>query len=130
MSSALCVASRWLSAGALGLTLCALALLAIRANAGSFAQSALALVIALGGVQTYLAVRIEFDRAIFEVAAERADGFAGFDEALHALGWKRGSAEGRTPQARAAGLRSLVTWSGGRLGVQFALMLAALFFPA
>jgi hypothetical protein len=126
ISSALCRASRWLSAASLVLVLCAFAIAASGARAGAFALAALGLVVALGAVQIYLAVRIEFDRAIFEEAAGRADGFAGFDEARHRLGWTRGAAGDRPPQARAAGLGALVKWSGWLLGAQFALALAAL----
>lgn len=112
------------------MTLCAFALVATHSNAGALAQTAIALVIALGAAQTYLAVRIEFDRVIFEEAAARADGFAGFDEALNALGWRRSNSGSRTPLVRAAGLRSLVIWSGWLLGGQFALALTGLLLPA
>jgi hypothetical protein len=126
IASALSAASRWLSAGSLTLTLCALAILATRPQAGAGAPLALALVAGLGAAQTYLAVRIEFDRAIFEAAAARPGGFAGFDEALQKLGWSRRASSDRPPEARAAGLGSLVKWSGALLGAQFALLLAAL----
>ena len=129
ITSALCGASRWLSAASLVLVLCAFAIAASGARAGAFALAALGLVVALGAVQIYLAVRIEFDRAIFEEAAGRADGFAGFDEARQRLGWTRGAAGDRPPQARAAGLGALVKWSGWLLGAQFALALAALWLP-
>jgi len=129
IASALCAASRWLSAGSLVLTLCAFAIAATVSRAGGFALAALALVVALGAVQIYLAVRIEFDRAIFEAAAGQPDGFTGFDEALQKLGWNRRASGGRPPGARAAGLATLVKWSGRLLGVQFALALAALWLP-
>ena len=129
ITSALCGASRWLSAASLVLVLCAFAIAASGARAGAFALAALGLVVALGAVQIYLAVRIEFDRAIFEEAAGRAGGFAGFDEARHRLGWTRGAAGDRPPEARAAGLGALVKWSGWLLGAQFALALAALWLP-
>jgi hypothetical protein len=126
IANALCAASRWLSAGSLALTLCAFAIAAASPRAGAFALAALALIVALGAVQIYLAVRIEFDRAIFESAAGQSDGFAGFDEALQKLGWMRSADGGRPPEARAAGLSSLVKWSGRLVGAQFALVLAAL----
>jgi hypothetical protein len=126
IASALCAASRWLSAGSLVLTLCAFAIAATGPRAGELALAALAPVVALGAVQIYLAARIEFDRAIFEAAAGQPDGFAGFDEALQKLGWNRSASGGRPPEARAAGLATLVKWSGRLLGVQFALALAAL----
>ena len=126
IASALCAASRWLSAGSLALALCAFAIAATRQGAGELALPALALVVALGAVQIYLAVRIEFDRAIFEASAGQPDGFAGFDEALQKLGWTRNASGGRPPEARAAGLATLVKWCGWLLGAQFALALAAL----
>lgn len=129
ISSALCTSSRWLSAASLVLVLCAFAIAASGARAGAFALAALGLVVALGAVQIYLAVRIEFDRAIFEEAAGRADGFAGFDEARRKLGWMRGASGDRPPQARAAGLGALVKWSGWLLAAQFALAVAALWLP-
>jgi len=42
------------------------------------------------------------------------------------LGWTHNASGGRPPEARAAGLATLVKWSGRLLGVQFALALAAL----
>jgi hypothetical protein len=77
-------------------------------------SAALAPVIALGGIQVYLAVRIEFDRRIFELAAGEPDGFTGFD----------GSS--RSPQDRVAGLTRLVRWHGGLLAAQLVLALTAL----
>ena len=69
------------------------------------------------------------DRAIFEASAGQPDGFTGFDEALQKLGWTRNASGGRQPEARVAGLVTLVKWSGWLLGVQFALALAALWLP-
>lgn len=120
IAAALCAASRWLAAGSLGLTVCALATAPL---ATGVAFAAMALSAALGAVQLYLAVRIEFDRAIFAAAAH--DGFEGFDEALGRLGW-RGSNTERSPEQRAAGLVWLVKWSGALLVAQFAFLLAAL----
>jgi hypothetical protein len=125
ISAAMSGASRWLSAGSLVLVLGATAVLATSVQAGITALAALSLVVALGAVQIYLAVRIEFDRAIFRIAAERADGFRGFDAALRQLRWVRGASDERTPEARAAGLRALIACSGRLLAAQFALVLAA-----
>lgn len=125
-AAALCTASRWLSVSSLVLVAGALGLLAGRAPAGLPALAVLAAVVALGAAQVYLAVRIEFDRAAFERASTRAEGFAGFDEALARLGWtRRGSG---TAGARAAGLRALVARSAWLLGAQFALTLAGIWF--
>lgn len=126
ISGALCAACRWLSAASLMLVLVALFALATRAQSRPAAAAALALVVALGAVQVYLAVRIEFDRAIFARAAQRPGGFAGFDEALQELGWRRRPVAERTPADRAAGLRTLVAWAAGLLAAQLALELAAL----
>src|SRR3970282_63868 len=54
ISSALCRASRWLSAASLVLVLCAFAIAARGARRGAFALAALGLVVALGAVQIYL----------------------------------------------------------------------------
>jgi len=126
IAGALCAASRWLSAASFVLVLVALFALATRARSGPAAAGALALVVALGAVQVYLAVRIEFDRAIFARAAERPGGFAGFDEAMQELGWRRRPTAARTPSARTAGLRALVAWVAGLLAAQLALALTAL----
>lgn len=126
ISGAVCAASRWVSATSIVLALGALALLAARPQPGAASAAALALVVLLGAAQVYLAVRIEFDRAIFARAVERPGGFSGFDEVLRQLGWRRGPAASRTPEARAAGLRALIMASACLLGAQFALALAAL----
>jgi hypothetical protein len=121
IAAALCAASRWLSAGSLGLTVCALVAAPLAAG---MAFAALAACAAFGGVQLYLAVRIEFDRAIFTAAAQ--EGFEGFDEALGRLGWRRGADPARPPESRAAGLASLVKRAGVLLAAQLALLLAGL----
>jgi hypothetical protein len=126
IASALCAASRWLSAASLVLMLFAFNIAAIEPRAGAHALAVFAFVVVLGLAQIYLAVRIEFDRVIFEVATGRPDGFAGFDGALAKLGWKRSSDSERSPAQRAVGLMSLVKWSGWLLGIQFALVLTAL----
>jgi hypothetical protein len=107
-AAALCVASRWISAASLVMTILAFVAYA----------AALAPVIALGAAQIYLAVRIEFDRRIFELAAREPDGFAGFDDS------------GRSAQDRLAGLTRLVRWHGGLLAAQLVLTLAALTLAA
>lgn len=122
VAAALCTACRWVSASSLVLVAGALFILSGRAAAAVPALAALTAVVALGAVQVYLAVRIEFDRAAFERAATRADGFVGFDEALAGLGWTRPARV--TPAARAAGLRTLVARSAWLLAAQFVLTLA------
>jgi len=84
--------------------------------------------IAARAVQTYLAFRIELDRAIFEAIANELGTFERFDAAAVAIGLSRRPA-GRSPEARAKGLWSLVKCSGLVLGLQLALAVAALWVP-
>jgi len=126
LPGALCGASRWLTAGSLVLVAGAIAVLAGRTPTATPALAAFALVVALGAAQLYLAVRIEFDRAIFARAAARPAAWAGFDAALGRLGWRSTASAARTPEARAAGLRALVNWNAMLLAAQFALLLAGL----
>lgn len=123
IGAALCIAGRWLAAGSLALTASAL-IAAATAPRPAAALAALALVAVLGAAQLYLALRIEFDRAVFDAAAQV--GFEGFDQALGETGLRRGAVPARTPQARVAGLASLLRWSAGLLAAQFLLWLAAL----
>ena len=108
------------------LTVSAFALAGAGPRGAAVATAALALIIVIGAVQVYLAVRIEFDRRIFELAAEEPEGFAGFDAALRAMGLQRASKGERSPEARAAGAAALVRWSGVLLAAQLVLGLAVL----
>jgi hypothetical protein len=121
IASALCVAHRWQAASALVVSL--FSLLAV-VHARGLAFAVLALTAALGALHIYLAVRIEFDRAIFAAAVQ--DGFEGFDEALGRLGWRAAPQVPRSAQERAAGLASLVKRSTLLLAVQLGLLLAGL----
>jgi hypothetical protein len=121
IAAALCVASRWQSGTALVVTTCSLLGL-LQANGPAFALLALAVV--LGALQIHLAVRIEFDRAIFAAAPQ--GGFQGFDEALGRLGWRPVADVSRSTQARAAGLASMVRRSAALLVGQLVLTLAGL----
>ena len=114
------MANRWFAAASLLLTAVAF----IRAE-GSIISSAM---IVAGAVQAYLAFRIELDRAVFEAIANQAGTFEGFDAAAAAIGLSRRPA-GRSPEARARGLWSLVKCSGVVLGLQLALAAAALWVP-
>jgi hypothetical protein len=118
---ALCVANRWQAAGGLAVTVFSLLALA-HAHGAAFTFFALGAV--FGALQIYLAVRIEFDRAIFAAAVQT--GFEGFDEALGRLGWRPGADMSRSVQARAAGLASLVKRSAALLVAQLGLVLAGL----
>ena len=84
----------------------------------------LSAIVAAGAVQAYLAFRIEFDRVIFEAAANDTAAFERFDAALAALDLARRRG-GRSPEQRAAALWRLVKCSGIVLGLQFALAVAA-----
>lgn len=121
IAAALCVASRWQAGTALVVTACSLLAL-VQANGPAFALLALAVV--LGALQIHLAVRIEFDRAIFAAALQ--GGFEGFDEALGRLGWRPVADVSRSTQARVAGLASMVKRSAALLVGQLALALAGL----
>lgn len=96
---------------------------------GGVATGALAVIIVIGAVQIYLAVRIEFDRCIFELAAAEPEGFAGFDAALSKIRLDRKPKGERSPEARAAGLASLVRTSGVLLAAQLILALVVLTLP-
>jgi hypothetical protein len=84
----------------------------------------LALIVVIGAAQIYLAMRIEFDRLIFNRVAEAAQGWDGFDQAMHEVGLMARAKAGRPPAARAAGLAKLVRWHAGLLGAQLVLALA------
>lgn len=127
VSSALCAASRWCSAASLLLMLAAFVLGATAAAQTEAATRAgLALIIAIGAVQVYLAIRIEFDRRIFERVAEARQGWSGFDDAMRKVELMPAAKMGRSPAARAAGLAALVRWHAGLLGAQLLLALALL----
>jgi hypothetical protein len=119
---ALCLASRWLSAASLLVTAAAFAAAVAFPPASSIAAAALALVLAVGAVQVYLAVRIEFDRVIFDTVRD-AEGWKAFDAALVRLGWARAGTTGRTAEDRAAGLARLVRTSGVLFVAQLVLAL-------
>lgn len=125
VASALCAASRWCAAASLLMTLAAFALGATT-EAQAASSAALALIIAIGAVQLYLAMRIEFDRRIFDLVAGAPEGWSGFDHAMRELGLMRPAKAGRAPAARAAGLATLVKWHAGLLVAQLVLALALL----
>ena len=125
VASALCAASRWCAAASLLMTLTAFALGAAAGEGAEVgASAALALVVVIGALQIYLAMRIEFDRRIFERVAEAAQGWDGFDQAMRELGLMAREKAGRPPAARAAGLATLVRWHAGLLAAQLVLALA------
>ena len=107
-----------------------LAAFVVGATAGAQTAAAwragLALIIAIGAVQVYLAIRIEFDRRIFERVVEAPQGWSGFDDAMRKLELMPAAKMGRPPAARAAGLATLVRWHAGLLVAQLLLALALL----
>lgn len=119
IAGALCVANRWQAAAVLAVTFFSL-LAIVPAKGAAFALLASAAALGVPGI--YLAVRIEFDRAIFSAAAR--DGFEGFDEACGRLGWRPAAAASRSTQERAAGVASLVKVSAALLVSQLGLALA------
>lgn len=119
---ALCSGSRWLSAAALLITLSAFTLAAGLAHPAT-ALLILALIIVLGVVQLYLALRIEFDRVIFQ-AASGTPAWDAFDAALQGLRWAAHKGE-RSTTARASGVARLVRASAALLIIQLLLGLLA-----
>jgi hypothetical protein len=113
VAGALCRASRWCSASSLLMT----------AIAAGIEGIAAALIIAIGSLQVFLAVRIEFDRRIFDLVAAAPQGWSGFDAAMQELGLMSAAKTGRAPAARAAGLLRLVCWHAGLLLAQLVLAL-------
>ena len=86
----------------------------------------LSLAFVLGGAEVYLAVRIEFDRRLFEVLAERGavQALPHLDDAMQALHLQREAESGRDLVARAEGVLSLVRKAGVMLVAQFTALLA------
>ena len=125
-AAALCVASRCIGVGSLALLLFSLWWL-YSDTAGNLPRAiALSLAAIAGAGQIYLALRIEFDRRIFEAFARSDDaGRADFDRSLTVLGLRSEAPRDRTMLERARGLASLVKVSGYLLVVQFLLSLAA-----
>jgi hypothetical protein len=124
---ALCVASRWLSGAALVLAALALSVAQVLPAERIAAAAGLAVAAAAGAVQVYLALRIEFDRQIFQAlagAGEPGEAVKGFDQAMRALGMMPEHKTGRALADRVRGLRSLVRSAGWLFAFQLALSLA------
>jgi len=132
-ATAACVASRWISGASLGLTVLALCHLYFLPAGTALAAAAISLAAVAGAAQVYLAVRIEFDRAIFEsfagAAAEAAGAADGFDRAAQALGLLSSGKAGRDFTRRTAGVLSLVKMAFLVFLVQLALLVAAGWMP-
>jgi hypothetical protein len=126
VASALGGASRWCAASSLLITLAAFVIGAATDTQSAAAAVLPGLIVVLGAVQIGLAVRIEFDRRIFDLLAAAPEGWSGFDDAMRELGLMDRAKIGRPPAARAAGLARLVRWHGGLLLAQLLLCLALL----
>ena len=85
----------------------------------------LALVVLLGLVELYLAIRVGFDAALFHRLAAAPEGFdcARLDRALSRLGLMPEAKTGRPIVERIAGARRLLAWQGMTLVAQVLLVL-------
>ena len=93
----------------------------------------LALVVLLGLIELYLAIRVGFDATLFRRLAAAPEGFdrARLDRALSRLGLMPEARTGRPIIERVAGARRLLMWQGVTLAAQLLLILvgAALSAP-
>ena len=132
-ATAFCVASRWLSCPSLALAALALVRLYVFPPVSMTSAALLSAAVAAGSVQAYLAVRIEFDRNVFEAFAACTEGStaaaAGFDQAMESLGMLRKGKAGRPLAERARGALFLVKGTGWLLALQIALAIAASWTP-
>ena len=84
----------------------------------------------LGLVETYLAIRVGFDAALFDRLSGRTAALPdleALDGALTSLGLIEGGTADRPIAARAAGARRLLAWQGRALAVQVAILVAGAF---
>ena len=84
----------------------------------------------LGLVETYLAVRVGFDAALFDRLSGRTatlPDLEALDGALTSLGLVEGGTADRPIAARAAGARRLLAWQGRALAGQVAVLIAGAF---
>lgn len=127
IAEALCSASRWMLAVAILLTVISAVQLLLLPPGHVLMKLGLSVAFLLGAGQVYLAVRIEFDRRLFEVLAERGalQALPHLDDAMQALHLQGGAESGRDLTARAEGVLSLVRRAGVLLVAQFAALLAA-----
>jgi hypothetical protein len=121
-------ASRWLGATAIAMAAALVASLFMGRPLHTFAALALCLAILASAAMTYLMVRIELDRSIFEAAPGAGDVnayFAAFDQSRSQLGLGQPPRETRPVADRVRGLIRLVRSMGYLLAVQVILVLAA-----
>jgi hypothetical protein len=88
--------------------------------------AALGLVLLIGVAETYLAIRVGFDAALFRRVADRADAFNldRLDAALLRLRLIPPAKAGRPIDRRIVGARRLLHWQGLMLALQAALLVA------
>ena len=107
------------------LTIAALILLLATIMMGA-PKIVLALVVLVGIVEIYLAIRVGFDAALFERLREPAAmDLASLDAALVQLGLLPASRSGRPLDDRIAGARRLFYKQGAALAIQLAVLLCA-----
>ena len=96
---------------------------------GALLTAGLLLISMAGLVETYLALRVGFDAALFRRLAEREAASAPdpscFDAALIALGLLPQSKAGRAVEPRALDARRMLTLQGAALAFQVAIILLA-----
>jgi hypothetical protein len=131
--AALCIASRWLSCVSLVLAALTLGYLYLFPPASIAFAAMVSGAAAAGLIQAYLALRIEFDRKIFEALAAHPEGATAgtdaFDQAMHSLGMLPKGKIGRPLAERASGAVFLVRGAGWILVFQLALTLAVPWLP-
>jgi hypothetical protein len=132
-AAAFCGASRWLSCTSLVLAALALLRFYVSPPMSMTSAAVLSAAVAAASGQAYLAVRIEFDRKVFEALAVSAGGVAaataGFDRAMESLDMLRHGKSGRPLAERARGALRLVKGAGWLLALQLALAIAMSWMP-
>lgn len=132
-AAAFCVASRWLSCTSLALAALALVRLYVFPPVNMTSAAVLSAAVAAASVQAYFAMRIEFDRKVFEAFPASTEGSAasagGFDRVMESLGMLRQGKAGRPLAERARGALRLVKGAGWLLALQLALAIAMSWMP-
>lgn len=124
---------RWLSCASLVVASMALGCLYLLPPANIAVAAMFSLAVVAGLIQAYLALRIEFDRKVFEILAAHQEGVAAgadaFDQAMQSLGMLPKSKVGRALAERAQGVLRLVRGAGWIFALQLALAIAASWLP-
>jgi hypothetical protein len=131
--AALCVASRWLSCASLAVAALALGCLYLLPPENIAVRAMFSLAVAAGLIQARLALRIEFDRKVFEALAAHPEGATAaadaFDQAMQSLGMLPKGKTGRTLAERGRGMLVLVKGAGWTFALQLALAITASWLP-